>query len=55
MPRGQSPTDKALLCTYTGEVQEALRVIWPYMDASGFQRAFAAADEDRSGAVEMVE
>eukprot|EP01045_Picozoa_sp_COSAG04_P010495 COSAG04_NODE_644_length_11643_cov_11.736983_8_plen_229_part_00 len=30
-------------------------MIWPYMDASGFQRAFAAADEDRSGAVEMEE
>ena len=30
-------------------------MIWPYMDASGFQRAFAAADEDSSGAVEMEE
>ena len=30
-------------------------MIWPYMDASGFQRAFAAADEDGSGAVEMEE
>ena len=51
----QSPTDHNGIAVRTGEVQEALRVIWPYMDASGFQRAFAAADEDCSGAEEMEE
>lgn len=37
------------------EIQEALTAIWPYMDASGFSRAFHAADEDESGEVEIEE
>ena len=37
------------------EVQDALHMIWPYMDPVGFQRAFEAADQDGSGCVDKSE
>ena len=37
------------------EVQHALRTVWPYIDPLGFQRAFAAADQNCSGCIDEVE
>eukprot|EP01043_Picozoa_sp_COSAG02_P026136 COSAG02_NODE_1496_length_12308_cov_6.264313_6_plen_1564_part_00 len=37
------------------EVQEELNLLWPYLDTTGFHRAFQAADTDHSGHLDYSE
>ena len=37
------------------EVQDELRHLWPFMDSTGFQRSFHAADLDNSGHIDLKE
>lgn len=37
------------------EVQEEMHLLWPYLDSTGFHRAFQAADTDHSGHIDYSE